>query len=222
MNLIQSNSNFANVGTTVTMSLPSASTAGNTYLAYASCLGAQATLTIQDTVNGVYQTDVTNGGLGPNTAVIARFSIIGNGTPSFILNSTAAGSGVRLAIQEWGGLDIPPVLDQYAGGAFSSGGTTTPTSGTTNTLSSTGELVVMYGVTTNNTTWAAGGSFQLDPNLSFANATRGIQFLTAGGTGAQSGSFTISPVAQPWNVLIATYLPFTQPSNDSMSGQFWI
>ena len=218
--LIQSNSNFANVGTTVTLSLPGASAAGNTYLAYASCLGAQATLSVSDNVNGNYAIDVTNGGLGPNTAVIARFSVIGNGTPTITLNSTAAGSGLRLAVQEWAGIDLPPVFDQFSSG-FNTPGSTSLSTATCGVQSQSGELVVCYGVTTNNTVWAQGGSFTLDPNLSFTNATRGIEYLITGGTTGQTGSFTVS-TSQPWNCLLATYLPFSQPSKDTASGQFWI
>jgi len=218
--LIQSNSTFVSSGTSVQVTLPSPSIVGNTYLAYGSCLSAQTTLAFSDTVNGVYTIDVTNGGAGPHTAVIARVPSIGNGSPTLTLSSTAAGNGIRIALQEWQGLATSVVLDQFASG-FSSGGSTAPATGASGVLSQSGELVVCYGVSAANVTWTAGGSFTLDPNINQTNATRGVEYLIAGSTAAQTGSFTIN-TSQTWNALLATYLPFSQPSSDTMTGQFWI
>jgi len=217
--LIQSNSNFSGTNS-VTLTLPGSSTAGNTYLAFGSCLGAQSTLTFSDTVNGSYTIDLTNGGAGPSGCAIARFSTIANGSPTFSMSSSALGTGLRLVIQEWQGLATSVVLDQFASG-FSSGGSTTPTTGASGVLSQSGELVVCYGVASINLSWTAGAGFTLDPNIGQTNATRGAEYLIAGTTAAQTGSFTIN-TSTPWNALLATYLPFSQPSNDTMTGQFWI
>jgi len=218
--LIQSATNFSS-GTQIQVTLPNPSTAGNTYIAYGACLFAPtAVLSFSDTVNGVYTTDLTNSGAGPSGCAIARISNIGNGSPTLNMFSTLAGTGLRIAVQEWQGLATSVVLDQYASG-FSSGGSTTPTTGASGVLSQSGELVVCYGATTINETWTAGGAFTLDPNINQTNSSRGIEYLIAGSTAAQTGSFTIN-TSTPWNVLLATYLPFSQPSNDSMTGQFWI
>lgn len=215
--LIQSNTNTSAAATTVTVSLGTASTPGNTYLAYGFARGSGAfTLSCADPSNGSYVVDITNGGVAPISCGIFRVSGVSGGQPTVTLTCGSTPTNMAIILEEWSGLQLSNPLDRTAAAANNSG-TTTPSAGSSGALAIAGELAVAFAPLAAAVTWTAGAGWTFDQTT--GSIGRGLEYQITPNASAVTGNFTIS-ASQPWNALLATYIPAV--SVDTLLGQGWV
>jgi len=210
--LIQSASNTGSA-TTITVTLPSPTVAGHCLIAYV----AEQQGTTNPTVSGitlggaadhwaVAVTAVANADV--NTEIWSDRSCAGGQTAVVVSFNAGTGTnpGQVVYVEEWSGLTTTP-LDKTSG---ANGSSTTPSSGTTGTLTQANELVVgVIGVSGGSTVTVGGAPVPPWTNTAQINFTTNTALMAGyqvvSSTAGQTYSGIVSIVAA-WGACVATFL----------------